>query len=444
MSRPALAIAAAVALVVGAATPLDAHEIPNRVTVLAFVKPEAGRLRIVLRAPLEAMRDVEWPSSGLGYLDLARAGPLARDAAQLWIANFIQAYEGKKLLPDARIVATRISLPSDRAFGSYDSALSRVLGPPLATATDVPWNQAAIDVVLDYPIASPTSDFSIRPQLARLGVRTTTVLRFLAPTGVERAYQYVGDPGLVRLDPRWYHAGLQFVKLGIQHILGGLDHLLFVLCLVIPFRRIRPLVLIVTAFTVAHSITLASSAIGVVPDALWFPALIETLVAGSIVYMALENIVGAKLRRRWLIAFGFGLVHGFAFSFALRESLQFAGSHLAISLFTFNLGVEIGQLLVLALAVPVISFAFKHVVAERVGIIILSAFVAHTAWHWMIDRGASLRAYQFAWPNFDMAFAASAMRAAIVLLIIGGAAWALSEVFRRFARSGKLSETEAL
>src|ERR687891_1260701 len=89
VSRPALTIAAAVALVVGAATPLEAHEIPNRVTVLAFVKPETGRLRIVLRAPLEAMRDVQWPSSGPGYLDLAKAGPLARDAAQLWIANFI-------------------------------------------------------------------------------------------------------------------------------------------------------------------------------------------------------------------------------------------------------------------------------------------------------------------------------------------------------------------
>ena len=80
------------------------------------------------------------------------------------------------------------------------------------------------------------------------GIKTTTVLRFVTPAGAERAYQYLGDPGLVHLDPRWYHAGLQFVRLGIQHILSGIDHLLFVLCLVIPFRRIRPLVLIVTSF----------------------------------------------------------------------------------------------------------------------------------------------------------------------------------------------------
>ena len=82
-----------------------------------------------------------------------------------------------------------------------------------------------------------------------------------------------------------------------MHILEGTDHLLFLLCLVIPFRRLRPLVVIVTSFTVAHSITLIASAFGFGPDALWFPPLIETLIAVSIVYMALENIVYAALGR---------------------------------------------------------------------------------------------------------------------------------------------------
>jgi hypothetical protein len=435
--RPVAVLTALLALETVAPPPLNAHDIPSRVTVLAFVKPEPGRLRIVLRAPLEAMRDVDWPSRGVGYLDLTRAEPLARDAAQLWIASFIEAYENGERLPDARIAATRLSLPSDRAFGSYETALGRALGPPLPKATEVPWNQTSLDVVLDYSITSEQSSFAIRPQLARLGVTTTTVLRYVGQGGVERAYQYHGDPGLVRLDPRWHHAAWQFVKLGVGHILGGIDHLLFVFCLVIPFRRIKQLVLIVTAFTIAHSITLASAAFGIVPDALWFPPLIETLIAASILYMALENIVGAKLKRRWLIAFGFGLVHGFGFSFALRESLQFAGSHLAVSLFTFNLGVEIGQLLVLAIAVPLVSLAFKHVVMERLGIVILSAFVAHTAWHWMVDRGATLEEYQFSWPTLDLAFAVSAMRAAIVLLIIGGAAWGLSELYRRIAEGAR-------
>src|SRR4029077_13052501 len=137
--------------------------------------------------------------------------------------------------------------------------------------TDLAWQQAMLDVVLEYPIGSDQSRFSIDPTWARLGVRTTTVLRFTPPGGAERAFQYSGDPGLVRLDPQWYQAALQFVNLGFAHILDGVDHLLFIFCLVIPFRKIRPLIGIVTAFTVAHSITLIASASGLAPDALWFP-----------------------------------------------------------------------------------------------------------------------------------------------------------------------------
>jgi hypothetical protein len=124
-------------------------------------------------------------------------------------------------------------------------------------------------------------------------------------------------------------------------------------------------------------------------------------------------------------------VHGFGFSFALAESLQFAGSHLVASLLAFNLGVEIGQVLVLAVAVPVLGWLLGRRIPERVGVIILSAFIAHTAWHWTTERGASLGEYSFELPVFDAAFGASAMRGAMVLLIAGGAAWALAELQRR-------------
>jgi hypothetical protein len=184
-----------------------------------------------------------------------------------------------------------------------------------------------LDVLLEYPIASDRSDFSVRPGFERLGLRVLTVLRFVPPGGPERAFEFAGDPGLVRLDPRWHQAALRFVESGFFHILDGPDHLLFLACLVIPFRRFRELVLVVTSFTVAHSITLIASAYGLGPDALWFPPLIEMLIALSILYMVLENIVGgANVQRRWMITFAFGLVHGFGFSFLLRETLQFAGS----------------------------------------------------------------------------------------------------------------------
>jgi hypothetical protein len=226
---------------------------------------------------------------------------------------------------------------------------------------------------------------------------------------------------MVPLDPRWHQAALRFVKLGFLHILDGTDHLLFLLCLVIPMRRLRPLIAIVTAFTVAHSLTLIASAYNLLTDALWFPPLIETLIAVSIVFMALENIVGANRRWRWMFAFGFGLVHGFGFSFALRETLQFAGSHLLASLLSFNVGVELGQLLVLLVLVPALAVLFRFVVAERMGTIILSALVAHTAWHWMVDRTAILRRFDLpAWnPTF---FATSALWIAAAALLVGAAA----------------------
>jgi hypothetical protein len=430
--RPGVAVAFAATLLVALpASPSFAHDIPSRVTVLAFVKPEAQQLHLVIRVPLEAMRDVNFPVHGPGYLDLARLGPLLHDAAQVWIADEITLFENDVRLAAPRIVATRVSLPSDRSFATYPTAIANTTGAPLDSATELMWKQAMLDVVLDYSITSDSSRFSIEPTLARLGVRTTTVLRFVPVTGTERALEYVGDPGLVRLDPRWHQSAQRFIALGFAHILDGIDHLLFIICLVIPFRKVRPLVAIVTSFTVAHSITLIASSLGFAPDALWFPPLIEFLIALSIVYMALENIVGARLERRWLIAFGFGLVHGFGFSFALRESMQFAGRHLATSLVSFNVGVELGQLFVLALAVPVLAWGFKHVVAERMGTIILSAFVAHTAWHWMLDRGALLRQYQLQLPALDATFLAGALRGLMLLVVVAGAAWGMFELYGR-------------
>src|SRR5205823_1578832 len=204
------------------------------------------------------------------------------------------------------------------------------------------------------------------------------------------------------------------------------DHLLFLLCLVIPLRRFGSLIPVVTSFTVAHSITLIASAFNLGPDALWFPPLIETLIAISILYMALENIVGSSIERRWIITFAFGLVHGFGFSFALRETLQFAGSHLLTSLLSFNIGVELGQLLVLVLLIPALELLFRYVMAERTGTIILSALVAHTGWHWMTERWQRLSQYRVEWPTLDANFLLMAVRWSIVLVVAAALFWLIS------------------
>jgi hypothetical protein len=393
---------------------------------LAFLKPEDGRLRVLVRVPLVSMRDVEFPLYGPGYLDIPAAEPLLADQALIWIADYLALWEDGSPMARPEVTRVRLSLPSDRSFTSYEQALAHVEAGSLDPATDIVLEQVLMDVLLEVPVRSATARFSLEPTLAHLGLRTTTVLRFLPPGGNERVLQYSGNPGRVELDPRWHQAAFLFVKMGFLHILEGLDHILFLLCLVIPFRRFVPLVPIITAFTLAHSITLMAAAFGMAPNVLWFPSLIETLIALSIVYMAFENIAGASLQRRWMVAFVFGLVHGFGFSFLLTESLQFAGNHLVASLLAFNVGVELGQLVFLVLAIPVLELLFRRVVAERVGMIILSALVAHTAWHWTTDRGSEFLAYDLSMPALDALLLAAIMRWTMLLLITGGFMWGLS------------------
>jgi hypothetical protein len=420
------------------AVPAAAHEIPASVTAHLFVKAEAQRLRVIARVPMAVLRDVDMPTRGPGYLDLERADPVLRAAAMTWIGNGLRIHEDGRVLPRPRLAAIRVALPSDRSFGRYEDALAHVIEDRNTAATDIYWNQALLDVLLEYPIQSAQSAFAIDSELARLGIRVVTVVRFIQPSGAVRTFEFTGNPGALRLNPRWHHAAARFVRAGFLHILDGIDHLLFLLCLMIPIRRIVPLVGVITAFTAAHSITLIAAALGLAPGALWFPALIETLIAMSIVYMALENIVGARLRTRWVVAFGFGLVHGFGFSFALRDSLQFAGSHLLTALLFFNAGVELGQVVVLLVLVPALQIVFRYVVPERIGIIVLSALIAHTGWHWMIDRGETLRQFQFVWPGLTVVAVGSALWWLTIAIVVGGLGW-VTFLTVRAARSGPAS-----
>jgi hypothetical protein len=410
---------------------LSAHDIPQVVTVHAFVKPQGDRLRLLLRVPLRTFLDIEYPRIKGDYLDLARIEPALRNAASGLLSEQLRLYEGDALLGDPRIVSARVALESDRSFESYERALAHVLGPPLSAETTLFWEQGLLDALVEYPIASERSAFSIHAGFDRLALNVTTVLRFLGPGGVVRAYELRDDAGLVHLDPRWHQAALRFVALGLSHILDGADHLLFLVCLVIPLRRFIRLIPVVTSFTAAHSVTLIASAYDLAPRTVWFPPLIETLIAVSIVYMALENIVSVRWDRRWLIAFGFGLVHGFGFSFALRETMQFGGSHLLTSLVAFNVGVELGQLVVLTLLIPLLALLFRWVVRERIGTIILSAIVAHTGWHWMLERGASLAELPLAWPTFTAAELAALLRLLMLIVFAAGVVWLVFGVLYR-------------
>lgn len=419
-----------------------ADDIPLSVAVQGFIKPDGNELSVLLRVPMEALGEIDFPKRGVpGSLIFSEADPTLRRAVDFYIMSNLRVYEEGKLLEDYDVRNVRVSLPSDRSFVSYEDALLNIQKPRLDDSVDLYWRQGLMDVLIVYPIQSMDSRFSIDPRMAALGVETNTVLRFVLPDGAERPFSYLGNPGLVSLDPSWFQASWRFIVMGFEHILAGTDHLLFLLCLVIPMRNIRALVPVISSFTIAHSITLISSVFGVVPSVLWFPPMIEMLIALSIVYMAFENIVGFRQEHRWIVTFCFGLIHGFGFSFLLTESMQFAGAHLMTALLSFNVGVEFGQLLVLAITVPVLALIFRYVMPEKIGVIILSSLVAHSAWHWMAERWQVFRGYEIDWPVLNTAFYSGMVHWGILLMVAIGVLWLMQEVFGRyFAPSAEVNQ----
>ncbi len=184
--------------------------------------------------------------------------------------------------------------------------------------------------------------------------------------------------------PETSHAFRRFLVLGIEHILTGYDHLAFLLALLVAGGSLRGAVGIITSFTVAHSLTLALATFGL----MHLPSHVtEALIAASIVYVGLENLVRREHARRWLLTFGFGLVHGFGFASVLRDlGIGARGPGAAVPLFSFNVGVEIGQITIALLTLPVIwklgrrpGFAACTVPACSVVVALLGAW-------WLLQR----------------------------------------------------------
>ena len=367
-----------------------AHDIPDELRVHMQAKPIGERLHVLVRIPLALLLNLNLPKHGPGYLDLEQVeGAMPRAIAAIekdlvWLAD------GKRL--QLAQGSGRISTPSDRSFDSFENARAHLLGPPLPRNTYVFWNQGYFDAYLQYPVSSPEASLQLDSRIAPgLRNRLKLDLRYTMADGGVRAYELAADAGPLALNPHWYEAAWTFMKSGFDHILDGPDHLLFLVCLILPFRRMsRYLLAVVTSFTLAHSITLIAAAYGLTPSGDWFQPLVETLIAASVLYMAIENIFGQGIERRWIWSGLFGLIHGFGFSFLLSSQLQFAGSHLLVSLLAFNVGIEFGQLLVLAIALPAIALLLRSgLVSERTFRLVVSVLVAHTAWHWTTERLAA-------------------------------------------------------
>jgi hypothetical protein len=248
-------------------------------------------------------------------------------------------------------------------------------------------------IVVHYACAGPVGTLTVRDGLSAVfGRDHHTLASIEGPAGTEQVLLDPEQPE-VRVAIGGPSAGdspvnpvgegaVGFFRLGIEHIVTGFDHILFLFALMLRGGRIGSLLGIVTAFTVAHSITLGLAVLGIVRPPAW---LIEPLIAASIAYVACENIFLQRApSRRWLVSLLFGLVHGFGFAGALLE-LELPREGLFRSLLFFNLGVEAGQAMIIALLFPALAL-LSHFAWEKRAVTVISSVILVAAVGLVVDR----------------------------------------------------------
>jgi len=251
--------------------------------------------------------------------------------------------------PDYRPLITAISekirLTSD---GAACAATQGRIVPPTATSV-------SLTGTVDFTCPGDIHKLVIRDDMSEIMGASQHTLAAIVWSGGSQQFAFGADARETTVEvaeeARASRGAGSFFPLGIEHILTGYDHLLFLLALMLRGGGLWSLLKIITAFTIAHSITLALAALDVVvlPS-----ALVESVIALSIAYVALENLLPRyAASRRWAVSFLFGLVHGFGFSSVLRE-IGLPKENLLLALLNFNLGVEAGQLTVVLLIVPIL------------------------------------------------------------------------------------------
>ena len=226
--------------------------------------------------------------------------------------------------------------------------------------------------------AKTAAEFSLPPGLFSQNAKLVTDLRTVTNPPSTQPANLANE----KLPPTFG----EFLWLGLEHILTGYDHLLFLTALLLGCRRLKPMLLVITGFTLAHSFTLALAALDLVSLS---SRLVEPAIAFSILFVAAENFRRAeKSWQRYAITCGFGLIHGFGFASALRETgLGAHGWAIFKPLFAFNLGVEAGQLAVALILLPVLFFLHRQSWFQRFGDRIVSALVMLVAAWWLVVRG---------------------------------------------------------
>lgn len=262
-----------------------------------------------------------------------------------------------------------------------------------------------VDVLLRYSGSEPLDKYalssSLNPGLPDQEQTANLVLDY-SPGSVQafRVRGLLHDP--VTVTNSVFDALMTFIGEGIKHILEGLDHVLFVICLVLGAMHIKPLLWRVTGFTIGHSITLSLGFFGFVPSAAWFVPAVETGIALSIIYVAIVAVLPdfnpkfKSTKSEWIVV-GItgliGLLHGLGFSFVLQNILQVTSPNIWQSLVAFNIGVEIGQLMIVIVAV-LVFYLISHFGdrATKINRYLVAGVCTTTSLYWVVERGNSILA----------------------------------------------------
>ena len=326
---------------------------------LSAAEVRIGRTQVVVRLSIACsdMSRVVPLDADCGYLtesSLALARPhleaFGRQAIELWFA-------------DQRVVPAAVEAVVDQ-IGGIDLQIRFIGG----AGSQIKIRSAAMSSL-------PRGH---RQYLSVFDARGDKLGETLLDASTDKFELAIGVPSIARMDSL-----LQFLGLGLEHILTGYDHLVFLLGLLVVGAGFRDVAKIITSFTAAHSITLVLSTLNLVRIP---PAVVEPLIALSIVYVGVENIFRRDLKWRWLLTFGFGLIHGFGFASALRDLGIGSAGGAALPLVSFNVGVELGQLGVAVVVLPLIwKFSTRPAFVTTLAPV-CSILISIAGGFWLIER----------------------------------------------------------
>jgi hydrogenase/urease accessory protein HupE len=271
---------------------------------------------------------------------------------------------------------------------STEDAGGRACASHVESAGEDPTNADSALVVLRFDCAGVPGQifYNATKLLAAQGPKGKHLVTL---TGTENAGETMLNPASPPLDlskplMTTWQIMLKFGAAGVEHILTGYDHICFLLALILWAHRVLPVVKIVTAFTISHSITLSLAAL----DVFTLPTtLTESAIAASIIFVAVENFFSKNIERRWIVTFLFGFIHGFGFASGLKE-LNVQQSTIVPALASFNIGVEFGQIGIVLIVLPILLYIDRHTKGERHNVLVYSGstIIALFGLYWLLER----------------------------------------------------------